>query len=155
MHQDRYWDRRTVRRRRNPSPDSPAASVVPGPHATGTVSCVLAIRGPASAPPCGPAQPKAQVAPEEHDCERQERQDRHPGHERRAARLKGCRPPDRGGPTAIRSFAMARGWLIAAGVVAAVAVAGLLVWLFVLRDTATPVDVEEAVTSFRGETDAS
>lgn len=50
---------------------------------------------------------------------------------------------------------MARGWLIAAGVVAAVAVAGLLVWLFVLRDTATPVDVEEAVTSFRGETDTS
>ena len=50
---------------------------------------------------------------------------------------------------------MARGWLIAAGVVAAVAVAGLLVWLFVLRDTATPVDVEEAVTSFRGETNTS
>jgi hypothetical protein len=48
---------------------------------------------------------------------------------------------------------MSRGWLIAAGVGAAVLVAGLLAWLFLFRDTATPVSVEEAVTSFRGETE--
>jgi hypothetical protein len=50
---------------------------------------------------------------------------------------------------------MPRGWLIAAGVVAAVGVAGLLAWIFVFRDTATPVDVEQVVTSFRGETSSS
>jgi hypothetical protein len=50
---------------------------------------------------------------------------------------------------------MSRGWLIAAGVVAAIAVAGVLAWLLVLRDTTTPVGVEEAVTSFQTETGSS
>lgn len=48
---------------------------------------------------------------------------------------------------------MSRAWLIAAGAVAAVAIVGALAWFVVFRDTATPVDVGEAVTSFRGETD--
>jgi hypothetical protein len=47
---------------------------------------------------------------------------------------------------------MSRAWLIAAGVVAVAATVGVVAWLVVFRDTATPVDVGEAVTSFRGET---
>ena len=47
---------------------------------------------------------------------------------------------------------MSRGGIVAAGVVAAVAVAGATVWWLVLRDPVDPVDVEEAITSFRTET---
>jgi hypothetical protein len=48
---------------------------------------------------------------------------------------------------------MPRAWLIAVAVLVGVAIAGVSVWLFVLRDTTTPVGVEEAVTSFRTETE--
>lgn len=44
--------------------------------------------------------------------------------------------------------------MIAAGVVGVVAAAAGLAWLVAFRDTATPVGVEEAVTSFRAETTA-
>lgn len=51
------------------------------------------------------------------------------------------------------------GWsrlgLVLAGVVGALALAIVVVWFFVLRDTAEPVGVEEAVTSFRTETNAA
>jgi hypothetical protein len=47
-----------------------------------------------------------------------------------------------------------RAGLIAAGVVGVVVLAGLGAWLALLRDTAEPVSVEEAVTSFRTETAA-
>jgi len=53
---------------------------------------------------------------------------------------------------AIRSFAMSRAWLIAGGLVVAVAAAGAIVWVLAFRDTATPVSVEQAVTSFQTET---
>ena len=46
---------------------------------------------------------------------------------------------------------MRRAGIIAAGCVGLAAVAAAGIWL-ALRDTAEPVDVEEAVTSFRGET---
>ena len=48
---------------------------------------------------------------------------------------------------------MRQAGLIAAGVVGAFAVAIAAVWLFVLRDTAEPVTVDEAVTSFRTDTE--
>ncbi|HET9462207.1 MAG TPA: hypothetical protein VFO56_09750, partial [Gaiellaceae bacterium] len=48
---------------------------------------------------------------------------------------------------------MRRAGFIAAGVVGAFAVAIAAVWLFVLRDTAEPVTVDEAVTSFRTDTE--
>ena len=48
-----------------------------------------------------------------------------------------------------------RAGLIAAGVVGVVVLAGLGAWLALLRDTAEPVSVDEAVTSFRTETEAS
>ena len=47
---------------------------------------------------------------------------------------------------------MRRAGLVAAGVVGLLAVAIAAVWLAVLRDTAEPVTVGEAVDSFRGET---
>jgi hypothetical protein len=50
---------------------------------------------------------------------------------------------------------MSRGVSIAAGVVLAVAVAGAAAWWFVLRDPTEAVGVDEAVTSFRSETDAA
>lgn len=48
---------------------------------------------------------------------------------------------------------MARAGLIAAGVLGVVAVAGAVAWFVVFRDTAEPVGVGEAVTSFRTETE--
>lgn len=48
---------------------------------------------------------------------------------------------------------MSRGGIVAAGALAAVAVAGAAGWRLVLRDATEPVDVEEAVTSFRTETE--
>jgi hypothetical protein len=48
---------------------------------------------------------------------------------------------------------MSRGGIVAAGALAVVAVAGAAAWWFVLRDPTEPVDVEEAVTSFRTETE--
>jgi hypothetical protein len=48
---------------------------------------------------------------------------------------------------------MSRGGIVVAGALAVVAVAGAAAWWFVLRDPTTPVDVEEAVTSFRTETE--
>ena len=48
---------------------------------------------------------------------------------------------------------MSRGGLIAAGVLVCAAIVGGAVWLLVLRDTAEPVGVEEAVSSFRTETE--
>jgi hypothetical protein len=48
---------------------------------------------------------------------------------------------------------MSRGGIVAAGALVAVAVTGVAAWYFVLRDPAEPVDVEEAVTSFRTETE--
>jgi hypothetical protein len=48
-----------------------------------------------------------------------------------------------------------RAGLIAAGVVGVVVLAGLGAWLALLRDTAEPVTVGEAVTSFRTETDGT
>lgn len=50
---------------------------------------------------------------------------------------------------------MSRGWLIAAGVLAAAVIAAAVAWFVVFRDTATPVSVGEVVTSFRGETDVA
>lgn len=50
---------------------------------------------------------------------------------------------------------MSRGVSIAAGVLLAVAVAGAAAWWFVLRDPTEAVGVDEAVTSFRTETDAT
>ena len=50
---------------------------------------------------------------------------------------------------------MRRAGLIAAGVVGAVAVAVAAVWSVVLRDTAEPVTVGEAIDSFREETETS
>jgi hypothetical protein len=48
---------------------------------------------------------------------------------------------------------MSRGGIVAAGAVAALAVAGAAAWWFVLRDPTEPVDVDEVVTSFRSETE--
>jgi hypothetical protein len=48
---------------------------------------------------------------------------------------------------------MSRAALIAAGVVGGIAIVGALGWFLVLRDTVDPVGVEEAVTSFRTETE--
>ena len=48
---------------------------------------------------------------------------------------------------------MSRAAFIAAGVVAGAAILGVAAWLFLLRDSAEPVGVEEAVTSFRTETE--
>jgi len=48
---------------------------------------------------------------------------------------------------------MSRGGIVAAGALAAVAVAGAAAWWLVLRDPTEPVDVEDAVTSFRTETE--
>jgi hypothetical protein len=48
-----------------------------------------------------------------------------------------------------------RAGLIAAGVVGVVVLAGLGAWLALFRDTAEPVSVEEAITSFRTETESS
>ena len=45
--------------------------------------------------------------------------------------------------------------LIAAGVAGVVLLAGVGLWLALLRDTAEPVSVEEAITSFRTETEPS
>jgi len=50
---------------------------------------------------------------------------------------------------------MSRGGLVAVGALAAVAVAGGAASYFVLRDPTEPVDVEEAVTSFRTDTESS
>ena len=50
---------------------------------------------------------------------------------------------------------MRRAGLIAAGVVGVVVLAGLGAWLALFRDTADPVTVEDAVASFRMETDGS
>ncbi len=50
---------------------------------------------------------------------------------------------------------MRRAGLIAAGVAGTLAVAVAAVWLLVLRDTAEPVTVGEAIDSFREETDRS
>ncbi|HEU4972947.1 MAG TPA: hypothetical protein VFT35_13585, partial [Gaiellaceae bacterium] len=50
---------------------------------------------------------------------------------------------------------MRRAGLIAAGVVGVVVLAGLGAWLALFRDTAEPVSVEEAITSFRTETEPS
>ena len=47
---------------------------------------------------------------------------------------------------------MGRAGLIAAGVVGALAVAVVAAWFVLLRDTAEPVTVDEAVTSFRTDT---
>jgi hypothetical protein len=47
---------------------------------------------------------------------------------------------------------MVRAGLIAAGVVAALAVAGAAAWFLALRDTTEPVEPGEAVTSFRTDT---
>jgi hypothetical protein len=48
-----------------------------------------------------------------------------------------------------------RAGLIAAGVVGVVVLAGLGAWLALLRDTAEPVSVEEAIASFRTETESA
>ena len=48
---------------------------------------------------------------------------------------------------------MRRAGLLAAVTLGAVAVAGVVVWLVAFRDTAEPVTVDEAVTSFRTETE--
>jgi hypothetical protein len=48
-----------------------------------------------------------------------------------------------------------RAGLIASGVVGVVVLAGLGAWLALFRDTAEPVSVEDAVTSFRTETEAT
>jgi hypothetical protein len=48
-----------------------------------------------------------------------------------------------------------RAGIIAAGVVGVVAIAAGAAWLVAFRDTAEPVEVEDAVTSFRGETTAA
>jgi hypothetical protein len=48
-----------------------------------------------------------------------------------------------------------RAGVIAAGVVGVVVLAGLGVWLAFLRDTAEPVTVEDAIASFRAETEAA
>jgi hypothetical protein len=48
-----------------------------------------------------------------------------------------------------------RAGLIAAGVVGVLVLAGLGAWLALFRDTAEPVSVEDAVTSFRTETEAA
>ena len=48
---------------------------------------------------------------------------------------------------------MSRGRLVAAVVLVAVVVAGAAAWYFVLRDPTDPVDVDEAVTSFRTDTE--
>ena len=48
---------------------------------------------------------------------------------------------------------MSRGAIAAAGALVAVVAAGAAAWWFVLRDPTEPVDVEEAVTSFRTETE--
>jgi len=48
---------------------------------------------------------------------------------------------------------MSKGWLMAAGVVVAIAVAGAAAWVVLFRDTAEPVGVGEAVTSFRTNTE--
>jgi hypothetical protein len=48
---------------------------------------------------------------------------------------------------------MSRGGIVAAGALAAVAVVGAAAWWLVLRDPTEPVDVEDAVTSFRTETE--
>ena len=50
---------------------------------------------------------------------------------------------------------MRRVGLIAAGVAGVVVLAGVGAWLALFRDTAEPVSVEEAVTSFRTETEAA
>jgi len=49
--------------------------------------------------------------------------------------------------------AVSRAWLIAAGVVGGLALAIVAAWYLLLRDVAEPVGVEEAVTSFRTETE--
>jgi len=48
-----------------------------------------------------------------------------------------------------------RAGLIAAGVVGVVVLAGVGAWLAFLRDTAEPVTVEDAIASFRAETEAT
>jgi hypothetical protein len=48
-----------------------------------------------------------------------------------------------------------RAGIVAAGVVVALAIAGVGAWLALFRDTAEPVTVGEAVTSFRTDTEAS
>jgi len=48
---------------------------------------------------------------------------------------------------------MSRTGLLAVGVIAGLAVAIAAAWFFVLRDTAEPVTVDEAVTSFRTDTE--
>lgn len=48
---------------------------------------------------------------------------------------------------------MSRARGVAAGVVVVLAVAGIATWYFLVRDTAEPVGVEEAVTSFRTDTE--
>jgi hypothetical protein len=48
-----------------------------------------------------------------------------------------------------------RAGLIAAGVVGVLVLAGLGAWLALFRDTAEPVSVEDAVTSFRTDTEAT
>jgi hypothetical protein len=48
---------------------------------------------------------------------------------------------------------MARAVGVAAGVVAVLVAAGAATWFFVVRDTTEPVGVEEAVTSFRTDTE--
>jgi hypothetical protein len=48
---------------------------------------------------------------------------------------------------------MSRALGVAAGVVAALVVAGVATWYFVVRDSTEPVGVEEAVTSFRTDTE--
>ena len=55
-------------------------------------------------------------------------------------------------PRAIRSHRVRRAGLIVAGIIGVFAVAIAAVWLFVLRDTAEPVTVGEAIDSFREET---
>jgi hypothetical protein len=48
---------------------------------------------------------------------------------------------------------MARAGLVVGAVAAALALGGAVAWFFVLRDTAEPVGVDEAVTSFRTDTE--
>lgn len=50
---------------------------------------------------------------------------------------------------------MSRGGIVAAGALAAVAVAGAAAWYFALRDPTQPVDVDEVITSFRTDTEPS
>jgi hypothetical protein len=45
-----------------------------------------------------------------------------------------------------------RAGVIAVVALAVVAIAGAVTWLVVFRDTAEPVSVEDAVTSYRGDT---